>query len=140
MVSDVNKLNFVPYSTGKDEEYMNEDQLTHLQQLLLQWKDDLMQEANKTKTHMQDGVVHFPDPNDRASQEEEISLELRTRDRERKLIQKIDQALKQIGNKEYGYCATCGSEIGVRRLEVRLTATQCIGCKTLDEIREKRHS
>ena len=87
---------------------------------------------------MQDDAANFPDPSDRATQESEFSLELRTRDRERKLIKKIDEALDAIGSGDYGYCESCGIEIGIRRLEARPTATLCIDCKTLDEIREKQ--
>ena len=97
-----------------------------------------MEEVDRTVHHMQDEAANFPDPNDRATQESEFSLELRTRDRERKLIKKIDEALTTLEAGEYGYCDSCGVEIGIRRLEARPTATQCIDCKTLDEIREKQ--
>ncbi len=96
-----------------------------------------MEEVDKTVTHMKDDATNFPDPSDRASQEEEFALELRTRDRERKLIKKIDESLKDIETGDYGYCETCGVEIGIRRLEARPTATQCIDCKELDELKEK---
>ncbi|PVV05678.1 MAG: RNA polymerase-binding protein DksA, partial [gamma proteobacterium symbiont of Ctena orbiculata] len=102
------------------------------------WKSNLMQEVDRTVHHMQDEAANFPDPNDRATQESEFSLELRTRDRERKLIKKIDEALEKLDNHDYGFCESCGVEIGIRRLEARPTATQCIDCKTLDEIREKQ--
>lgn len=97
-----------------------------------------MEEVDRTVHHMQDEATNFPDPNDRASQESEFSLELRTRDRERKLIKKIDEATSRLDNGEYGFCDACGVEIGIRRLEARPTATLCIDCKTLDEIREKQ--
>lgn len=97
-----------------------------------------MEEVDRTVSHMKDEAANFPDPADRASQEEEFSLELRTRDRERKLIKKIDSTLELIENDDYGWCDTCGVEIGIRRLEARPTATQCIDCKTLDEIKEKQ--
>jgi DnaK suppressor protein len=97
-----------------------------------------MEEVDRTVHHMQDDAANFPDPNDRATQESEFSLELRTRDRERKLIKKIEESIKNIEAGDYGYCETCGVEIGIRRLEARPTATQCIDCKTLDEIREKQ--
>jgi len=97
-----------------------------------------MQEVDRTFSHMKDEAANFPDPADRATQEEEFSLELRTRDRERKLIRKIDQTLMHIKNEEYGYCEACGVEIGIRRLEARPTATLCIDCKTLEEIKEKQ--
>ena len=95
-----------------------------------------MEEVDRTVHHMQDEAANFPDPADRATQEEEFSLELRTRDRERKLIKKINQSLDEIDNEEYGFCHTCGVEIGIRRLEARPTATLCIECKTLEEIRK----
>jgi len=131
-------LNFTPYEEEKGEEYMNEKQLKHFETLLKQWKSQLMEEVDRTVHHMQDDAANFPDPNDRATQESEFSLELRTRDRERKLIKKIDEALDAIESGDYGYCETCGVEIGIRRLEARPTATLCIDCKTLDEIREKQ--
>ncbi len=129
---------FKPYQPRKGEEYMNERQLEHFRQILLAWKRELMEEVDRTVHHMQDEAGNFPDPNDRATQEEEFSLELRTRDRERKLIRKIDEALKRIEDGEYGYCESCGVEIGIRRLEARPTATLCIDCKTLDEVRERQ--
>ncbi len=119
---------------------MNEEQLKHFESILKNWKAQLMEEVDRTVHHMQDDAANFPDPNDRATQESEFSLELRTRDRERKLIKKIDESLKAIESGDYGYCETCGIEIGIRRLEARPTATLCIDCKTLDEIREKQTS
>jgi DnaK suppressor protein len=127
-----------PYKTRKDEPYMNDAQRAHFEQILLAWKRSLMEEVDRTVHHMQDEAANFPDPNDRATQESEFSLELRTRDRERKLIKKIDEAIASLKQDEYGYCEDCGAEIGVQRLEARPTATQCIDCKTLDEIREKQ--
>jgi len=127
-----------PYKPKKGEEYMNEDQRAHFRDLLLAWKRDLMEEADRTVHHMQDEASNFPDPNDRASQESEFSLELRTRDRERKLLRKIDQTLKRVETEDYGWCDSCGAEIGIRRLEARPTATLCFDCKTLDEIRERQ--
>ncbi len=129
---------FTPYEIGKDEEYMNEKQRQHFKKILENWRDELMQEVDKTVSHLKEEVTNFPDPNDRASQEEEFALELRTRDRERKLIKKITEALDMIDNDEYGYCESCGEEIGIRRMEARPTATKCIDCKTLDEIKEKQ--
>ena len=117
---------------------MNEEQTEHFRQILLAWKRELMEEVDRTVHHMQDEAANFPDPNDRATQESDFSMELRTRDRERKLIKKIDESLMNLDNDEYGYCDACGVEIGIRRLEARPTATQCIDCKTLDEIREKQ--
>lgn len=131
-------MGFTPYPLKKGEPYMNENQRAHFRNILLGWKKELMQEVDRTVHHMQDEAANFPDPNDRATQESEFSLELRTRDRERKLIKKIDEALVNVEAGEYGYCDSCGVEIGIRRLEARPTATQCIDCKTLDEIREKQ--
>ncbi len=131
-------FNFTPYKTKKGEEYMNEAQEAHFRAILAGWKRELMEEVDRTVHHMQDDAANFPDPNDRATQESEFSLELRTRDRERKLIKKIDEALERLDEGEYGYCESCGVEIGIRRLEARPTATLCIDCKTLDEIREKQ--
>ncbi len=127
-----------PYKEKKGEEYMNEEQEAHFREILNAWKRDLMEEVDRTVHHMQDEAANFPDPNDRASQESEFSLELRTRDRERKLIKKIDETIGKLDNHEYGFCEVCGVEIGIRRLEARPTATMCIDCKTLDEIREKQ--
>lgn len=126
------------YTLKKDEEYMSDGQVAHFRNILLAWKSELMSEVDRTVHHMQDDAANFPDPNDRATQEEEFSLELRTRDRERKLIKKIEESLGNLDNEEYGYCESCGIEIGIRRLEARPTATLCIDCKTLDEIREKQ--
>lgn len=134
----VTAFGFTPYESEKHEEYMNPKQVEHFRGILLAWKRSLMEEVDRTVHHMQDEASNFPDPNDRATQESEFSLELRTRDRERKLIKKIDEALSRLDNEEYGYCEACGVEIGVRRLEARPTATLCIDCKTLDEIREKQ--
>jgi len=131
-------LGFTPYQAGKGEEYMGEPMKQHFRELLRAWKRELMEEVDRTVHHMQDEAANFPDPNDRATQESEFSLELRTRDRERKLIKKIDEAISYIDADEYGFCETCGVEIGVRRLEARPTASKCIDCKTLDEIREKQ--
>ncbi|VAW59008.1 RNA polymerase-binding transcription factor DksA [hydrothermal vent metagenome] len=130
---------FKPYKEKKGEEYMNETQLEHFRSILNAWKDELMEEVDRTVDHMKDDAANFPDPADRASQEEEFSLELRTRDRERKLIKKIDESMNEVDTGEYGYCETCGVEIGIRRLEARPTATQCIDCKSLDEIKEKQN-
>ena len=126
------------YHETRGEEYMNEDQVAHFRNILLTWKKELMEEVDRTVHHMQDDAANFPDPNDRATQESEFSMELRARDRERKLIKKIDEALGHLDDDEYGYCEACGVEIGVRRLEARPTATLCIDCKILDEIREKQ--
>jgi len=130
---------FVPYEAGPDEEYMNPDQIEHFRQLLKSWKQVLMEEVERTVNHMQDEAANFPDPNDRATQESEFSLELRNRDRERKLIKKIDEATANLSSGEYGYCVKCGIEIGIGRLEARPTATLCIDCKELDEIKERQY-
>ncbi len=130
--------NFVPYKPKRGEEYMNEKQREHFRNILLRWKADLMEEVDRTVTHMKDEAANFPDPADRATQEEEFSLELRTRDRERKLIKKIDKTMERIDADDYGFCDACGVEIGIKRLEARPTATLCIDCKTLDEIKEKQ--
>jgi DnaK suppressor protein len=129
---------FKPYSAARGEEYMNAAQSAHFRNILLDWKKVLMEEVDRTVHHMQDEAANFPDPNDRATQEEEFALELRTRDRERKLIRKIDEAILSLETGDYGYCEVCGVEIGVKRLEARPTATLCIDCKTLDEIKEKQ--
>jgi DnaK suppressor protein len=130
--------NFKPYKPARGESYMNEEQLEHFRQILLNWRGELVDEVTRTVTHMKDEASNFPDPADRATQEEEFSLELRTRDRERKLIKKIDSTLERIQNDDYGYCDACGIEIGIQRLEARPTATLCIDCKTLAEIKEKQ--
>jgi DnaK suppressor protein len=129
---------FVPYKESKGEEYMSDDMRAHFSGILNKWKLELMEEVDRTVHHMQDEAANFPDPADRASQEEEFSLELRARDRERKLIKKIDETLQLIEDNEYGWCDSCGVEIGIRRLEARPTATLCIDCKTLAEIKEKQ--
>ncbi|PCI08874.1 MAG: RNA polymerase-binding protein DksA [Gammaproteobacteria bacterium] len=127
-----------PYKAKKGEDYMSDGQVEHFTEILDAWKVELMSEVDRTVDHMKDDAASFPDPADRATQEEEFSLELRTRDRERKLIKKIDDTIALISNGEYGYCETCDVEIGLRRMEARPTATQCIDCKSLDEIKEKQ--
>lgn len=129
---------FKPYKIKRGEEYMGEKMSEHFRDILMGWKRQLMEEVDRTLHHMQDEAANFPDPNDRATQESEFTLELRTRDRERKLIRKIDESLMNVDASEYGFCESCGVEIGVRRLEARPTATLCIDCKQLDEIREKQ--
>ena len=127
-----------PYKPKRGEEYMSDAQCEHFKKILLQWRLELTEELDRTRTRIQDESANFPDPTDRATQESEIALELRTRDRESKLINKIDMAMAQIENREYGYCEACGAEIGIRRLEARPTATLCIDCKSLAEIKEKQ--
>lgn len=129
---------FTPYQPTDGEEYMNDAQLDHFKKILLAWKEQLINEAESTKSYIQDESTAMPDINDRATQEEEFALALRTRDRERKLIRKIDKSLAELENGDYGFCETCGVEIGLRRLEARPTATQCIDCKTLSEMKEKQ--
>ena len=127
-----------PYQAKPGEEYMNDAQKVHFRKILEAWRNQLREEVDRTVDHMKDEAANFPDPADRASQEEEFSLELRTRDRERKLIKKIDETLQLIEDNDYGWCDSCGVEIGIRRLEARPTATLCIDCKTLAEIKEKQ--
>mgnify|MGYP005995234955 CR=1 FL=1 len=127
-----------PYVEKPNEEYMNEAQLEHFKKILDAWRVQLRQEVDRTVTHMQDEAANFPDPVDRAAQEEEFSLELRTRDRERKLIKKIEKTLQLIEDDDFGFCNSCGIEIGIRRLEARPTADLCIECKTLQEIKERQ--
>lgn len=129
---------FKPYKPKRGEAYMSEPQREHFKAMLLKWRSGLMEEVDRTVTHMKDEAANFPDPADRATQEEEFSLELRTRDRERKLIKKIDSTIERIEQDDYGFCDVCGVEIGIKRLEARPTATLCIECKTLDEIKEKQ--
>ena len=129
---------FTPYNIKRGEDYMNDSQKEHFKQILLNWRNDLMEEVDRTVHHMQDEAANPPDPADRATLEEEFSIELRTRDRERRLIKKIDSTIEMIANDDYGWCDSCGVEIGIRRLEARPTANKCIDCKTLDEIKEKQ--
>ena len=129
---------FKPYKPGRGESYMNDEQIEHFRGILLNWRGELVDEVSRTVSHMKDEAANFPDPADRATQEEEFSLELRTRDRERKLIKKIDSTLDRLQNDDYGYCDACGIEIGIQRLEARPTATLCIDCKTLAEIKERQ--
>lgn len=131
--------NVKPYIARRGEQYMNKEQLDHFRNILETWKRDLMQEVDRTVLHMKDEAANFPDPNDRATQESEFSLELRTRDRERKLIRKIDEALKRIEDGSYGYCNETGEEIGVKRLEARPVATLSIEAQERRERREKQY-
>lgn len=131
-------LGISPYKQKKTEEYMSAKMREHFTKILTLLRKQIMEEADRTVHHMKDDLVNYADPNDRASQEEEFRLELRARDRERKLLKKIEESLQLLVDKEYGYCEVCGVEIGLRRLEARPTATLCIDCKTLDEIREKQ--
>jgi DnaK suppressor protein len=132
------KSSFTPYEPKKGEAYMSAKQLAHFRKLLGDWKTELSHDIDRTVHTMQDEATIYADPNDRATQETDMALELRNRDRERKLIKKIDETIAKIEADEYGYCEKCGVEIGLKRLEARPTATQCIDCKTLDELRERQ--
>lgn len=127
------------YQEEKDEEYMNERQLAHIEQILLARKQSLMEEVDKTVNHMKEDAANFPDPLDKARQEDEFNNLLLTRTRERKLIRKIEDALERLREPDFGYCEACGIEIGLKRLEARPTATLCIDCKTLSELKEKQN-
>lgn len=129
---------FEPYKAKKSEEYMNKDQLAHFRKMLDAWKAELSQDIDSTLHSMQDEQTVFADPNDRATQESDMALELRNRDRERKLIKKINETIAKIDGGDYGYCDACGVEIGLDRLQARPTASLCIDCKTLEEIRERQ--
>ena len=134
------KTTMVPadYQPTDKEEFMNPVMKEYFREKLLRWRADLLLDSSETLAHLQEGGLAEPDIADRASRETDRSLELRTRDRERKLIKKIDEALMSLDANDYGFCETCGVEIGIRRLEARPTATLCIDCKVLDEIREKQ--
>ena len=131
--------NVKPYIPRRGEQYMGKEQLDHFRNILETWKRDLMQEVDRTVLHMKDEAANFPDPNDRATQESEFSLELRTRDRERKLIRKIEEAIKRIDDGSYGYCVETGEEIGIKRLEARPVATLCVEAQERRERREKQY-
>jgi DnaK suppressor protein len=133
-----NLKRFVPYKAKKGEEYMNAKQLAHFREILDAWKTELSQDIDSTLHSMQDEETVFADPNDRATQESDMALELRNRDRERKLIKKINDTIARIDSEEYGYCESCGVEIGLERLQARPTATLCVECKTREEIRERQ--
>jgi DnaK suppressor protein len=135
----IQNMGIAPYKEIADELYMNDRQKAHIESILLSWRQSLMEEVDKTVTHMKDEAINYADPADRATQEEEFNLELRTRDRERKLIKKIEDALERLESDDFGYCEACGIEIGIKRLEARPTATLCIDCKTLSEIKEKQN-
>ncbi len=131
-------LGIAPYKQKKSEEYMGAQMLQHFRNILVALRQRLLEGGDKIVTHMKEDAINYPDPNDRASQEEDFRLELRTRDRERKLLKKIEESIELVREKDYGYCEVCGIEIGLRRLEARPTATLCIDCKTLDEIKERQ--
>ena len=127
-----------PYVLKKNEKYMNAKQQKHFQDILGTWKEQLQIEQDRTADKIQQNVSHFPDESDRATHEEEFTLELRTRERERKLLSKINESIDDLKSDDYGYCSSCGIEIGIRRLEARPTATRCIDCKTIEEIHERQ--
>ena len=130
---------FTPYTPAKDEEYMSDAQMEHFRTILKNWKTELLNEAERTKDYINEETGAMADINDRATQEEECALALRTRDRERKLVRKIDKSLAEIEMGDYGFCETCGTEIGLKRLEDRPTDTKCIDCKTMSEMKEKQN-
>ena len=138
MPLELRKNSFAPYVPKKGEDYMNAKQRTHFRKILENLKAELSEEIDRTVHTMQDEATVFADPNDRASQESDMALELRNRDRERKLIKKIEETIAKIDSGDYGYCDSCGVEIGLKRLEARPTATLCVDCKTLDELRERQ--
>jgi len=138
VVATTNKSKIAPYKAKKKEKYMSAAMKRHFTAVLVNWKEHLFDEMQKTFDHLKTKGETYADPIDRASQEEEFAFELRTRDRERKLINKISVSLDKIKNDDYGWCDSCGDEIGIKRLEARPTATHCIDCKTLDEIKEKQ--
>ena len=138
MSDDLLHKQFPPYVPKKGEEYMSKKQLAHFREILTTLRDELLEDIERTVHTMQDEATAFADPNDRASQESDIALELRNRDRERKLIKKVEETLALIDAGDYGYCSSCGVEIGLKRLEARPTASLCIDCKTLEEVRERQ--
>jgi len=129
-----------PYKPKKNEKYMGDAQIAHFHEILKNWLGELTDETSKTVHNIQDETANHPDPTDRASQETDMALELRGRDRDRKLIKKIEGSIALLSTGDFGYCENCGEEIGLKRLEARPTASLCIDCKTLDEIREKQLS
>ena len=129
-----------PYKPKRNEEYMGPDQIEHFRQILNGWLKELKDETSRTVVHMQDETANYPDLTDRASQETDMALELRGRDRDRKLIRKIEGTIAYLKSGDYGFCENCGEEIGLKRLEARPTARLCIDCKTIDEIRERQLS
>ncbi|MGR3913466.1 MAG: RNA polymerase-binding protein DksA [Gammaproteobacteria bacterium] len=129
-----------PYQSAQEEAYMGPPQLEHFRAVLNAWLSELSEDTTKTVVHLQDETANHPDPTDRASQETDMALELRGRDRDRKLIKKINESIRHLDSGDFGYCENCGEEIGLKRLEARPTAVLCIDCKTLDEIRERQLS
>lgn len=139
MTTTTNKNNGIGYEPSANEEYMCEAQREYFNEILLAWKQSIFEESERTKEYLKDDRAPIADLNDRATQEEEFSLELRTRDRERKLLRKIDKALGRIAKDEFGWCENCGEEIGIKRLEARPTAEMCIDCKQIAERHEKNY-
>jgi DnaK suppressor protein len=139
-IADLDQLihGITPYKEKSGEKYMNPNHVEHFRNILVAWKTNLLDEVSRTIHLMQDETINHPDPNDRASQETDMSLELRNRDRERKLLKKIDQTIARVDSDDYGWCDRCGIEIGIRRLEARPTAELCVDCKTLNEIKERQ--
>ena len=129
-----------PYKIKKGEEYMSPAQIGHFHEILNGWRAELKDETDRTVSHMRDETANHPDPTDRASQETDMALELRGRDRDRKLIKKVEESIAHLSSGDFGYCENCGEEIGLKRLEARPTADLCIDCKTINEIREKQLS
>lgn len=129
-----------PYQPKADEPYMNDAQLAHFRAILNAWREELSSETTRTVGHLQDETANHPDPTDRASQETDMALELKGRDRDRKLIKRVDESIVHLDSGDFGYCESCGEEIGLKRLEARPTAVLCIDCKTIDEIRERQLS
>ena len=136
--SAIDKPDFKPYQRKNSEAYMSKEQIKHFREILITWKNDLQQEVERTISHMQEDASNFPDPADRATQEEEFGLELRTRDRERKLLAKINEAIKRIDDGTYGYCEETGDEIGIKRLEARPVATLCLEAQERHELKERQ--
>jgi DnaK suppressor protein len=138
MADELTYKHFTPYAAKAGRGVHEQQQLAHFRGILEALKQQLMEDIERTVHTMKDEATVFADPNDRASQETDIAIELRNRDRERKLIKKIEETVELINSGDYGYCAACGVEIGIKRLEARPTATMCIDCKTLEEVREKQ--
>ena len=136
--SAIDKPDFKPYQRKNSEAYMSKEQIKHFREILITWKNDLQQEVERTISHMQEDASNFPDPADRATQEEEFGLELRTRDRERKLLAKINEAIQRIDDGTYGYCEETGDEIGIKRLEARPVATLCLEAQERHELKERQ--
>lgn len=137
--TDLNSMGIAPYQEKRGEEYMNKNQLAHIEHILHSLLNVFRHKVDDTIDLMRNDAQNFPDVFDRATQDEEFSLELRAQDRYRKLTKKIEDALERLRHPDFGYCEACGMEIGLRRLEARPTATLCVECKTLSEIKEKQN-